>query len=548
MLNGTEHTRNTASLPRRIAGVVLALTFVAAVIPPNENYVIRELIPAVFVILSFGMGAVGLVLKRFLLFFALAALVAAAVLLVCEMRYRISARGKERSASSGASPAGRTAAALRRIAGGVITRVGIPLALFYVAITGLVMMPRFCRPAILAGLAVVWFFRGAVPAGQRVRRPALYLMYAIIAAAIIFILDPIHKRIDPVFESILFIAAGAGAVRRAGKSGWGEFKAAAPRTVLWVSAAAGAIAIASYVISIQASMPDAKHLRRVADITDVYDLKADAEHGRLFFSSRAKPELGYIDLKTGRVTAPKASGRRCRRIAVFPNRNRFFNGGEKTVEFSIRPPRAVREVHDRYSISLENMGGESLLIVREFAGELMIYDLETGRLRKAPLGILPPWPYAVKYSPELDYIFVSNWLVSPYIVKLDGERLRARRRLNGLFNMDMCVMPEKNELFVARPIHRRVDVIDARFFEKLREIPMEFGIREIECDEKRNLIFALNQGTGALIAADTRSGETMFRTNVGHGARALEYDGGSRTLYAGSESGIFVVDVRNAKR
>ncbi len=283
----------------------------------------------------------------------------------------------------------------------------------------------------------------------------------------------------------------------------------------------------------------------------IFDVEYDRLSDRLYFSTKKNPPFfGYINLMDAESGAVNVPIRMPRRIALFTSKNKTFIGGggvkgfTNDLQYELESPESGTRWN---SDDIENMDDRFLLISHEYSNEISLYDIETGKTRNLRLpgtaGLL--WPYGVANSTGSRAFYVSSWgPISPFVHRVDKEDFRIIKKFNGFFNFGMCLDALHGKLYVARPLHRRLDVLDDESLETISTIPVEFGVREIECDPEGRLLFAQSFFRGIISVVNMDTGEIIRKLRPADTSRAISYDPDDRTLYAGTSSGIYAIDMK----
>ena len=107
----------------------------------------------------------------------------------------------------------------------------------------------------------------------------------------------------------------------------------------------------------------------------------------------------------------------------------------------------------------------------------------------------------------------------------------------------LIVCTRRGELYVARALHGRLDVLDAGSLETKRTIPLTFGIRELMCNEADGLVIALDWFKGSAWVIDVEGPRLLVELRSADAARAITYDEGTKMVYIGTREGIFRYDI-----
>ncbi len=320
------------------------------------------------------------------------------------------------------------------------------------------------------------------------------------------------------------------------------------RVLAALAVGAGTLVCAGFVLECRRGAA-LTELRRVGDVEGIYDLRFDSATRRLYFSNRGgNASVGWIDLDTGELRRPPTG------LGGDPQRLALVHGAHTLVVSSPGGASALdldtltdyRNLETRNSVDVDVADDHVALLVSEASHDIRSLDLATGERHSFAMPGELRWPYALEWNPELAQLFVSDWMVSPWVStsRLDGTPLV--KRWVGFMNGDTCVLPERSSILVARMFRRRVDELDAHTLERRGSIPVGFGVREIECDRGRGLLMTLDTFRGVLTVHDIATSRALASTQVGSGARAITYDAATGTVYAGASAGIFAWPVASS--
>ncbi len=288
-------------------------------------------------------------------------------------------------------------------------------------------------------------------------------------------------------------------------------------------------------------------LRKISDAGRVYDVKYDGELARLYVTSRDEPNARFVDTVTGAETVSPHSIPEPRRIAVFPEHDRVLIGsvyGLKTLSLNLAEM-FDEKIFEPHTVDVEKIGPDTAVIAQEIINNIVVYDLKRGRRRHMTLRNGSGWIYSIERGERPGAFYASNWFFSPFVHRAEGKNYgNIKTAFNGFMNVGMCAMPERGLLFVARPLHRRVDALDALTLERKGWIPTGFGVREMECDRKVGLLFTLAHFQGDLSVYDADAKKELAKMKVGAGARAVSYDEAGKVLYVGTTTGVYAADLK----
>ncbi|HPI75131.1 MAG TPA: hypothetical protein PLK80_00225 [bacterium] len=288
-------------------------------------------------------------------------------------------------------------------------------------------------------------------------------------------------------------------------------------------------------------------LRKISDAGRVYDVKYDSELSRLYVTSRDKPNARYINAATGAEIVSPHDIPEPRRIAVFPEHDRVLIGsvyGLKSLSLDLAGM-FDEKIFESHTVDVEKTGSDTAAIAQEIINNIIVYDLKSGKRRHVTLPNGTGWIYAIERSERPGAFYASNWFFSPFVHRVEGKNYGdIKTAFNGFMNVGICAMPDRGLLLVARPLHRRVDALDALTLERKGWIPTGFGVREIECDRKSGLLFTLAHYQGDLSVYDVDAKKELAKLKVGAGARAVSYDEAGKILYVGTTTGVYAADLK----
>ncbi|MFN7953686.1 MAG: hypothetical protein U0610_18310 [bacterium] len=330
----------------------------------------------------------------------------------------------------------------------------------------------------------------------------------------------------------------------AGAAGWAGWRRAAwrdvDRCVRWTALGAATGGILGFVIGM--ARPADEDLSRRWPPQSVYDLAPDPSGRALAFTTKGKLPPGLLDRATGALTlGPLSDTTAYERIAWIPGSTQAAISGVAgitLVDLGTRAP--VRDVASMQTIDVEVIGPRRIAYAEEGSPAVHLVDLDTGaeETRKVPWG-----PYALEYVAARDALFMSAWLGEPRVVRMGIADGSYREVFNGWGSTDVCALPARGEIAVARPAYADVVILDDVTLERRRTLASDPLVREIECDPERELIFTASYFDGRVRAWDAVRGKMLDVVRVGGFVRALRYDARQRVLFAGSRDGVFELPV-----
>ncbi len=161
-------------------------------------------------------------------------------------------------------------------------------------------------------------------------------------------------------------------------------------------------------------------------------------------------------------------------------------------------------------------------------------------LRTLVLPGMDSYDFAIDVAGERAY--VSDWL-SPYLDEVDLRTMQlVRRKWIGWVSFGVAFGPD-GLLYVAQPLHRRVQVLDASRMEIVRSIPVGYGARDLAFDPRRRLLFVGNYFDGTLDVVRLADGGRVRRIFAGDLLRGLWFDDAHDRLFLAVGCGVRVAEM-----
>ncbi len=149
--------------------------------------------------------------------------------------------------------------------------------------------------------------------------------------------------------------------------------------------------------------------------------------------------------------------------------------------------------------------------------------------------------YDMVFDPAKRRIFTTDyWSSDVVVIDIDGFKFEKRIRVG--FST-FGIVQSGRKIFVARPLASQVVEIDADSLTVVRGIEVGYGVRDLEVDEKRGLLFAGNYFDGTVDAVDMKGGVRIGRIFIGQLVRGLGLGAGGRFLYCASGCGVKRIDL-----
>lgn len=148
--------------------------------------------------------------------------------------------------------------------------------------------------------------------------------------------------------------------------------------------------------------------------------------------------------------------------------------------------------------------------------------------------------YDIALDPHRRRLFVTDYW-SPTVTVLDADRLTVVDSIRvGWSSFGAAVW--RDRLYVARPLASKVVEIDLASLRVLREIPVGYGVRDLEIDERRGIFYAGNYFDGTVDAVEIASGRRLKRAVVGQLVRGLMLDSARDRLWIATGCGTKVIE------
>jgi hypothetical protein len=514
--------------------LIVAAAIVAQLAPGGFNFGEEQASPVLF-ILIYTISALSLLALLW------AGIPAAAVAAVVAALSALAGKILKRKTGAILSSAGRAASMLAKFYAGLLVLGAV--------FTGFLIDPEKTRLGALSFLAAHLAISAfAVSAGKEKSARIWKAAGTVAAGAGLY---AALSRFDTEISSAALFAICAGFIawRRARRADSRRIGAtAAFRTLAACSFPVCALVCALFAIEIiNAGDAGGSGLRKISDAGRVYDVKYDGDLSRLYVTSRDEPNARFVDAATGAETVSPHRIPEPRRIAVFPEHDRVLIGsvyGLKSLSLDLGEM-FDEKIFESHTVDVEKTGPDTAVIAQEIINNIVVYDLKSGRRRHVTLRNGSGWIYSIERGDGPGAFYASNWFFSPFVHRADGKNYgRIKASHNGFMNVGMCAMPERGLLLVARPLHRRVDALDALTLKRVGWIPTGFGVREIECDRKAGLLFTLAHYQGDLSVYDVDKKKELISLKVGAGARAVSYDDAGKTLYVGTATGVYAADLK----
>lgn len=138
--------------------------------------------------------------------------------------------------------------------------------------------------------------------------------------------------------------------------------------------------------------------------------------------------------------------------------------------------------------------------------------------------------------------YVCSWLLGSDLFVIDVDTLQLLRTVNvGGAVSDVAVSATGDRLYLARPLHRRIDVLDTGDFSRIEQIPVAPGARKLLLVQKSNTIVVGSYFTGDLEWIDLKDYGRRKRIRAFPRIRNLRLDARSDKVLVACQRGVFGV-------
>lgn len=181
-------------------------------------------------------------------------------------------------------------------------------------------------------------------------------------------------------------------------------------------------------------------------------------------------------------------------------------------------------------------------LICEASHNLLAYDFRRDEpFQRVLLSGLDTYDAAMGSKGE--FLYITDWL-SPKLTVLELDSLAVEKEVDiGWTSFGVVSSPDGRSIFVARPIASEVVRIDTGTLEVADRIEVGFGVRDLDVDPKRNLLFAGNYFDGTLDVVDIATGKRLARHYAGRLLRGLYYHRDTDRLFLATGCGILWADV-----
>ena len=278
--------------------------------------------------------------------------------------------------------------------------------------------------------------------------------------------------------------------------------------------------------------------------TNPYGLAA-YRNDLLTVSGLHESTLGRIPL-TGRApyTAVPVGGGNAQQIAVDPARGLAVLPLWRTpaiLLYDLNRNRVLRSfaTHRAQLIGAEK-NGDTIYVIGEGLG-LYTLDLNTDRLTRHPLPYRTHRLYDIQLDPGRGHLYLSDWIWGVVYQLRDGDMAPLRHRV--LFGMAgaMALDRTRCELYVARMLYGRIDVLDCATLRTVRRLRAGRGAHEMALSPDSNSLYVVIYFDGTFMEIDRFTGRRLDSFAVGRQTRALYLDPRTGRLFLASKCGVYEV-------
>ena len=152
--------------------------------------------------------------------------------------------------------------------------------------------------------------------------------------------------------------------------------------------------------------------------------------------------------------------------------------------------------------------GDAMFVLCEVSHSLVKVDLH-GKRAKQYLKLPGRDAYDMVFDPVKRRIFTTDYW-SPDVVVIDADDFKVESLVHAGWSTFGVVLHER-ALFVARPLACEVVEIDADTLKIVSRIDVGYGVRDLEVDAGRQVLFAGNYFDGTVDAIDAKTGAKTVR-------------------------------------
>jgi len=299
----------------------------------------------------------------------------------------------------------------------------------------------------------------------------------------------------------------------------------------------------------------------------VYDVLVDPAEHRLYYTLKhglSGPSIGWIDLGSASAPRTRELESMLERMALVPRPRTLVVGGANGL-LALDPVSLELEgsLQPDSNVDLAAVGSD-VFVVREASSALLRVGVgPTATTSRIPLGPVDlcsrwaaphlewghlltgacRWPYSVARDPLGETLFVADFASGSQLSRLDIRTGETRTRFLGPWSMGTCVSADGRSLFVARPLLRRIEELDARTLDTRGSFDVGFGARELACLPEEGLVAASDFVFGRVWLVDPARRRRTATFHAAHGIRSLAYEATDRRLFIGASDGVHAIDL-----
>ncbi len=211
------------------------------------------------------------------------------------------------------------------------------------------------------------------------------------------------------------------------------------------------------------------------------------------------------------------------------------------VVFKINPFRLIgvfdfKEING--SNAIEGNSKNEIYLTTEIKSKVLAIDgerLQVTRVINVPF----PFKYDIRYFPPYEKVFISNWLMSPYIIEINLKDRKITKFFVGFSQTDIRI--KDNLVFITLPLVGRVDIYTLPDFKKRKKIWLEEGIRALEVINNKFLVVG-NFFNGKVYLVDWKNEKIVKVLYASPRIREIKYDEERSKLYVSSLRGLLEID------
>ncbi len=149
--------------------------------------------------------------------------------------------------------------------------------------------------------------------------------------------------------------------------------------------------------------------------------------------------------------------------------------------------------------------------------------------------------YDFAFDPKRRKFLVTDYLTTNATV-VDPDAMKVVRKIRvGWVSTGVKYFDDK--FYVALPLVSQVVEVDADTYEVTRKLDVGYGVRDIEIDKNRRILFSGNYLSGSVDAVDLNTGKRLKRAKAGGLIRGVEYHAKTDRLYIASGCGVKFIPV-----